>query len=428
MWYNYHKLTIGSYLRGKIMKINNKIISLIITVTLIISMIPMNIFAIEEEPQLGSGLTSESMVLTVTEDTSNWKTVHLKWNQISAATGYAVYVDSADALLVITSAEGNMIADYTVATEGVHSIKIKATTSGEPVYSNEVTWAFYSKNKVSNVKAYSTYGGIDIEWTGIGSEAQYTIYEGSRKIGQTASNSYYVKVSDRSKHSYAIHAVINGVELSQYAKSESKTMFLGIQYNLTFRSKCKLTCWTSGHKKHKKTFKKGQKLVAYEFRKGCYKYLENGHKYSIKRIRLKDVNAKGWYNYKKYYSAAEATRYVNRRKLTSKKNTLILVSTKSQHIYLFKKSKGKWKIDKHWKVSTGSPNTPTPAGKFKIKYKWHIHNTLHYWSACSTFSLHSKNPKWKLGSPKSGGCIRNEKSQAKYIYNHYKCGTTVFVH
>lgn len=287
--------------------------------------------------------------------------------------------------------------------------------------------AFVSTDKVQKVDAYSTHGGIDLEWTNLGEGVEYTIYEGENMIAQTSCNSYYVKIPDRKKHKFKVFSVVNGIENTEYVASKAKTKILPIQYNLVFGSTCKLTCWTKNHKKHIKTFKKGQKIVAYEFSNGCYRYSNDGHEYSVKRIRLKSVDAKGWYNSKNYYTPTEATRYVNRRKLTSDKNTLVFVSTWSQHLYLFKKNNGKWKIDKHWIVSTGSPNTPTPTGLFKFKYKWKIHNGLQYWAACSTFSFHGKARSWKLGSPKSGGCVRNENSQAKYIYSNYKCGTKVCV-
>ena len=280
-------------------------------------------------------------------------------------------------------------------------------------------------------ESYASFKGIQLEFEYLGntegSTIGYTIYEGDEKKGETSESEFFVSVSDEQKHQYKVHAVINGIESPKYVITAAKTKVYGIKYDCVIRSKCTLECHADGHH-HNKTFKAGYAFTAYEFSNGCYKAKVDDHQYSFKRIRLKDnISAKGWYSSKRPYSPEEMTRYVNKRALTSKTNRLVVVSTKSQHLYLFKKSKGAWKIDDDWIISTGSPKTPTPTGLTTIKQKWSIHNGLSWWSACSTFSFHSKASQWKLGKPASGGCIRNTKEQAKYIYDNYKCKTRVCV-
>lgn len=423
------------------MQRKNKILSLIIAFGLIVSMIPMTAFAVEETAQTAENqefeieenslskelLATQELTLSVVVDTEDWQKAILEWNPIIGAIDYTVMVDGMDSGAISTEYDDIVRAEVTVPEAGTYKFKVVAKTENKNIASEVKKKTFVSTERLIKVNAYSTYNGIDLTWSKSIPSVEYAIYEGNKKIGQTTKGSYYVKVNDEKKHKYRVCTVVDGEESERYVTSKAKTRVLGIKYNLKFGSTCKLTCWTKGHKQHKKTFKKGQKLVADEFRMGCYKYYKKGHQYSIKRIRLTNVDAKGWYNYKKYYSPEEATRYVNRRNLSSNEKTLIFVSTKSQHIYLFKGSKNNWKIDKHWVVSTGSPNTPTPAGSFVIHYKWSIHNGLRYWSACSTFSLHGKAKSWKLGGPKSGGCIRNENEQAHYIYSKYRCGTKVCV-
>ena len=215
--------------------------------------------------------------------------------------------------------------------------------------------------KVTSVKAYSTYKGIDLEWPAVPGAAKYYIFEGNTKIGETPSTNYYVSLAafsnhpdDEIKHTYKVYAVdAKGTQSTAFAQSEPKTQVLGIKYNCTIKKNVKLECKCH---RQKRTLKGGTSFTAYEFSVGCYRAVIDGHKYAFKRIRLKGgINAKGYYDSSKPYSDEEMTRYVNRRGLTSKRNTMVVVSTRSQHVYLFKGSKGNWKIDgKSWMVATGS--------------------------------------------------------------------------
>lgn len=278
---------------------------------------------------------------------------------------------------------------------------------------------------VSSLKAYSSYEGIELEWSGV-SGATYNIYEGNTLKGQTSGTSYYIPVSDEGWHTYNVRTVVNGAESSVATTAPAETKVIGIHYNIKVKKKTTLKCKHCGKKF---TLKAGQTLRADEFSMGCYRKAYIGeHRFDFKRIRLKGINASGYYNSKTPYTGAEMTKYVNRRGLASKRNTMVVVSARSQYVYLFKGSKGNWKLDAMWMVATGKPTTPTPQGQTTIKRKWKRHNGQRYWSATPTFSFHTNAKSWgALGKPKSGGCVRNTTPHAKYIYDNYRVGTRVCV-
>ena len=278
---------------------------------------------------------------------------------------------------------------------------------------------------VSSLQAYSSYEGIELEWRGVNG-ATYNIYEGNTLKGQTSGTSYYVPVSDEGWHTYNVRTVVNGVVSSVATPAPAETKVIGIHYNIKVKKKTTLKCKHCGQKF---TLKAGQALRADEFSMGCYRKAYIGpHRFDFKRIRLKGINASGYYNSKDPYTGAEMTKYVNRRGLASKRNTMVVVSARSQYVYLFKGSKGNWKLDAMWMVATGKPTTPTPQGQTTIKRKWKRHNGQRYWSATPTFSFHTNAKSWgALGKPKSGGCVRNTTPHAKYIYDNYRVGTRVCV-
>ena len=124
---------------------------------------------------------------------------------------------------------------------------------------------------------------------------------------------------------------------------------------------------------------------------------------------------------------------MNGKGLTSPTKQLIWVNTYTQELYIFKGSKGKWKLNKHWAVSTGKASSPTPTGNDGIKEVWKKLSTRHnlkWWTCFSTMNaFHGLFDSWrkKLGNPASGGCIRNEVKNAKWIYDNIKYKTTVLI-
>ena len=132
------------------------------------------------------------------------------------------------------------------------------------------------------------------------------------------------------------------------------------------------------------------------------------------------------------YSPRSAEMFINDRKFSSPTNYLVWVSTYTQHVYLMKKSKGKWTYVDGWECATGRPSSPTPTGYNHVKSitkKVRSRHNVSWWSPFSSWnSLHGRvGDSMSLGRPASGGCVRNPDEKARDIY--YKCpvGTTVVV-
>lgn len=378
------------------------------------------------------------------------RTVVFSWESLSIgddAVSYQLLIngDSVTTTFDTDSETGKVSTTYTFAKYNTtYKATVQVKKEDDVIASSEEMDVYFTDPTIKGLKSYSSYNSVDLEWTAIKGISSYNVYKDNKFVGRTSKNYYNnIRVTDEKTHTFKVVAVVNGIE-GAGAATVRDTKFNAIKYKGTMRKTVKLTCWTKGHKKHKITIKKGKTIVFDEFSKGRYRTYYNGNHYiNVKRIYLKNITAKGYYDCKHPYSAMEAQRYVNRRGISSKKSGLVFVSTRSQRIYLFQGSKGKWKIDTtgkykgrkyantsagNWVISTGKSSTPTPTGITKYKYKWRTHHSLSYWSVCNTFSFHSKSRKWVLGGPKSGGCIRNEKEQAHYIYDKYKLGTTVVIY
>lgn len=199
---------------------------------------------------------------------------------------------------------------------------------------------------------------------------------------------------------------------------------------ITFKSSVKLTCH-DGDKKTK-TFSNGTTVYATGFTSGKYVfyYKINGkyHKFYANRTRTK--NASSIYTTTWDYTKEEAENFVNHRGLVSDTSYLIWTSFYTQQVYIFKGSKGKWKCVKTHKISTGKATSPSPNGIKKVWKHVPTRHNLSYWSCFSSYnafhSVTASSWKKKLGKPASGGCIRNTKSDAYWIYRYCKNGTKVY--
>lgn len=142
--------------------------------------------------------------------------------------------------------------------------------------------------------------------------------------------------------------------------------------------------------------------------------------------RVDGIYTRDW-NYGKF--AAE--RFVNDKGVTSETNRLVWVSTYTQHAYLFKGSKGKWKLEAHWECSSGKPSAPTPTGNKYIKRIWKKvmwRHDIPYWSPFSSMnSIHGGYDHTDIGIPKSSGCVGNLDNNAKVVYERCGIGTTVVI-
>ncbi len=133
----------------------------------------------------------------------------------------------------------------------------------------------------------------------------------------------------------------------------------------------------------------------------------------------------------------------------SKTKYLIALDTKRNNLVIYKGSKGKWKVYKHWVCACGQKGHRTPRGNFKIGKRkpkfntgetekmgvkrakftcWYatkfkgacfFHSTLYY------LGSKSKHAAPYVGKHYSHGCVRLEIGNAKWLYKNCKKGTAV---
>ena len=132
------------------------------------------------------------------------------------------------------------------------------------------------------------------------------------------------------------------------------------------------------------------------------------------------------------YSPQEAEFFVNARGLASGTGSLVWINTYTQTMYMFNGSAGNWHCVLARKCSTGKAASPTPTGVSGQKTIWKKITKRHgikWWSPFSQInSIHSKKAKWRMGAPKSNGCVRNYVDVAYAVYVGAPIGTKVLVY
>jgi len=89
-------------------------------------------------------------------------------------------------------------------------------------------------------------------------------------------------------------------------------------------------------------------------------------------------------------------------------------------------------------VSTGLPRTPTPQGRFRIRYKarsqsmsgpgYYFPGVPWVMSFYGSYSIHGTYWHNNFGHPMSHGCVNMRPSEAQWLYNWAPIGTPVIVH
>lgn len=351
----------------------------------------------------------------------------LSW--VGTATNYNVWMD-ADTYAAATYKQGYVTStSYTFSNiaPGNHTFYV-STVSGAD-----------TKKKTMQLdgllKAYATYKAVLLKWSEISGATGYVIkksanqdgvYETVAVVNSPSTTEYVDKVAEDEEFYYVVCPYSGSAES---IITQSNVVHCGaikvMKIKFTFATTRKLTSHTGGSVTH--TFKKGYTTDANGFADGKYHFMYGGRTYYVTRISTKNHKISS-ISKKNNYLDEEALDYVNRRGLKSSTKYLIWVNTYTQQEYIFKGSKGKWNLKYNWEISTGAADTPTKVGVTKIKKKLYERHNLHYWNMCSQFSIHNKANSWKLGYPRSGGCVRNTTDHAKWIYNNCPIGTAVCIY
>lgn len=281
----------------------------------------------------------------------------------------------------------------------------------------------------TKLKAYSGYKRVTLEWTK--SDApKYLIKRANAKkpdawtvLAKDVTANKYVDKTAKQDVNYLYRVYAND-ENGKYAEAKGRT-FWQIHYSFRFRTKRVLKSHTGGKKKA--TFKRNTKKEAIDYRKGKYVFMHKGRQYHVLRISTYKQKVSHMDN-KGKHSEREATDFVNQKGLKSNTKYLIFVNTYTQHEYIFKGKKGKWKCIKNCPIATGRASSPTGTGLTRIKQKDPVEHGLPYWSVCGVFSIHGLPSGAKVNYPTSGACVRNYNKNAQWIYKNCKIGTAVFVY
>lgn len=341
----------------------------------------------------------------------------------------------------------------------------------------EVRYKPTAPKKVTGFKLHPSYKSIILTWNNVLGAEKYYIYKSKdnknfSRIGTvndttaktfkftdtktkgldgdfSLARKYYYKVA-------AVNVSLRKDYISEKTSSLGNTCVRPMYEQVTFKEGVSLT--SHDGKSKTRYFSSGDTIIAQGFGGGKYKFWYKGNYFYASYVRVKNcipkyqknedgiVGKAGHYtgkwakqdyaqdgskSYKgiKYYDKISAESFVNKSGKTSKTKYLIWVSTYQQHLYIFKGSKGKWKLYKDWECSTGAAKSPTPTGFDKaIQDKWRNHSGIDYWSPFQhANSIHGQRSSYVFGKPQSNGCVRNFDQNAKWLYYNCAIGTGLIV-
>lgn len=263
------------------------------------------------------------------------------------------------------------------------------------------------------------------------SKNSYTCTVKNLKSGKTYK--YLLKAYKKQKGKKYLSKASNKISVKAKKLSESVLSVRRPYY--TVKTKKSVTVWNKTLNRTV-TLKKGTKLaVTAKSGTTVNGYLKNGDRVSIKRKYLKytglDVDGK------KDYSKALKQEFVNSKGYTSNTDWLIWVSERTCKVYVYKGSRGKWKLKKTYPCCVGRWQNRTSSGVRSIlKKEWsNTYNgyVLYFSSGTGTTSnpngcaFHPKVDN-RMGKAISHGCIRMERSDLNYLYRNCPVGTRVVVY
>ena len=119
-----------------------------------------------------------------------------------------------------------------------------------------------------------------------------------------------------------------------------------------------------------------------------------------------------------------------------KENFYIKIDTKHNRITVYQRINGEWKALAKKKCATGTKETPTPKGEFRVTGKslgfnkagarWnYVTYFFEDYAIHSTGEIDGEYNNHSLGKNASLGCVRLKPGDAKWIYDNIPIGTAV---
>lgn len=397
-----------------------------------------------------------------------YKAVLLEWNRIDGATGYKIYWRKGGERGNIDSkgkcSDGRTLKTYRTKKTRKYEVVSKPgkytllTTVKDPGKGKKVT---FDKRglKIMNHSYVYFYQFMIVPY-----------YKDAK--GEIVSANVKNKWADK-----AVNAATNGRCQSQPSINVAKQNTVLPLYVLESAKVSKPIYKTHKQSDSKKAgkFAKGHKFICYDKSDGRVRFYEqknvanptktywfaqkNAHTiqgYYLNNGKKKNMKRK---DYATGYSKKTVLDYVNHSGLGSKTGYLIWVSKYAQHVYIFKGSKGNWKLVNGGKnvkpnvkkgawsnlCSSGSVSIQSRNGRYTIYGKQYVAHAGSYDYYClsklhTAVRLHTvlykpgaslqsgKYYNKVLGCPSSHGCIRMKPSAARYIYEKVPTKTRSLVY
>ena len=446
----------------EVMRMVKRITSLALAFIMVITMSAVDVFALEgegqaevegEEDLLGTSVTKIELKATTNEETNS---VLLEWTVEGEATDGIVYT--------VQRKEGEIYKDITTTTEKAYTVTdlVKGKTNTfrvvttDPAYESDTVDVTLVENIptdiVKNLRAIAGYKCISLEWDKIRDSKKkdlvdgYVVYKNYEIIKKYALANpertkcrYNCDMAEGTSANFAVAPFnwagakgdLNNISIGPMSAAVSAAPCQALY--VTFKAKAKKPYYKSAKGKKKGGYLyKNVTYTAQGFICGRLRYQPQpggGKTYFFPRIYAKSMSMKYNRNKNDNYTREEAANFVNTRGTGSSTQYMAWVSLYQQHVYYFKGSKGNWKCINDWEVATGLAKSATATGDWKVKRKWKKRHSLSYWTNIySCVSFHSwGNPKC-FGAPRSGGCVRMTKSQAKWVYDTLPMNTKVIVY
>ncbi|MBQ3371227.1 MAG: L,D-transpeptidase [Mogibacterium sp.] len=345
----------------------------------------------------------------------------------------------------------------------------------------------YKKNKHN--MAYSSYKSVWIEMNAAKDKNGYAYAEDVvKKVNYTVRPERASLATKTVKEKYHSEKILNplltyiffvktNVEFTDGNVKHSKELTIKgtpvrpMRYKLYIKEGGTLTCHYKvvngtykAYSGKKTTVKAGQTVWADRFATGKYMFDKtiNGVTYTFYVSRTRVGSKSAEYTTAWNYHSQEIAHYLNDRGVKSKTPYVIMASTYTQHVYVFKGTKSgtkykNWEVYKtasartknkyayekdlakgtymNWECGTGTASEPTPtsASGLKETTKWvKVRHSIPWWTKFhGTASFHGNKIRTNnkgLGKPVSNGCIRNPHERAHWIFDVCKNGTQVVIY
>ena len=304
---------------------------------------------------------------------------------------------------------------------------------------------------VQNVKAYSAYKGVALEWAPVEGATSYEVYKNGKRVkkGLTLLKNHaydnkkmmscYVRTKKEGGKADKYQVVaVNSFGESAKSKAVKKNSVTPMLIGVTFRGTCTLRAHDGSGARH--TFRSGQRVKAHSFKFGQYIFRYGGHIYHANYSRLWNFTSytNKYYGSSREYSDKEAEYFVNTANVDSDTKYLIWASLYTQRLYVFKgksgnAGRGHWRLAKttkwngengtarkgyKWQISSGRATSPSPASLwFATQRRRRSKDGVNYLTYYhSQTSLHGTVGNQGLDDLRSGGCIRMADKYSGLIY------------